>query len=106
MTNKSRMQQFEELLAQMPEDVELRYSLAMEHVSAGDDAGAVRRFEELIQVDPKYPPAYHQAGRALARLGRVPEARAILQRGIPVARAQGNDHAAGEMADLLGSLEG
>jgi Flp pilus assembly protein TadD len=79
--------------------------LAMEHISAGDDAGAVRCFEELIALAPTYPPAYHQAGRALQRLGRAAEARAMLSRGIPIAQKQGDHHAAGEMAELLQAIE-
>jgi cytochrome c-type biogenesis protein CcmH/NrfG len=105
MTAKSRRQQIEEMLAAEPNDAELRYMLAMEHVSMGDDAGAVTCFEELIRRSGDYPPAYHQAARALARLGRITEATAMIQRGIPAALKKGDSHAAGEMQDLLASLE-
>jgi cytochrome c-type biogenesis protein CcmH/NrfG len=105
MSAKTRRQQLEEMLAAEPGDVELRYMLGMEHVSAGDDEGAVRCFEELLRLDPAYPPAYHQAARALVRLDRPAAARALLQRGIPAARQKGDDHAAGEMQGLLESLD-
>lgn len=105
MSGKTRKQQIEEMLAETPDDAELRYMLAMEHVSAGDDGTAVRCFEELLAVTPDYPPAYHQCGRALHRLGRAAEARAVLERGIPAALKQGDQHAAGEMEDLLANLE-
>lgn len=101
----TRRQQIEAMLAEEPNDPELRYMLAMEHVSAGDDLGAVRCFEELISVAPDYAPAYHQAGRALQRLDRTDGARAMLLKGIPVAQKQGNHHAAGEMTELLESLD-
>lgn len=102
---KSRKQQLEEMLETEPHDAELRYMLAMEHASGGDDEGAVRCFEELVAVAPDYPPAYHQAGRALTRLNRISEARTVLQKGIPVALKKGDTHAAGEMEELLNSLE-
>ena len=102
---KSRREQIEAMLVDEPNDPELRYMLAMDHVSAGDDAGAVRCFQELIAVAPKYPPAYHQGGRALQRLNRIAEARAMLQAGIPMAQQQGDHHAAGEMSELMQSLE-
>ena len=102
---KSRREQIEAMLADEPNDPELHYMLAMEHVSAGDDAGAVHCFERLIQIAPTYPPAYHQAGRALQRLNRIAEARTLLTQGIPIAEKQGNSHAAGEMTELLHSLE-
>jgi Flp pilus assembly protein TadD len=105
MNGTSRLEQIRAMLAEEPGDPELRYMLAMEHVSQGDDEGAVRCFEELIGLAPNYPPAYHQAGRVLQRLNRVAEARQLLQRGIPVAQNLGNDHAAGEMMELLQTLE-
>src|SRR5271154_5917817 len=53
---KSRKEQIEEMLAEDPGDAFLRYGLAMEHVGAGDDAGAVACFRKLLEVDPKYVP--------------------------------------------------
>lgn len=102
---KSRKEQIEEMLQDEPNDHELRYMLAMEHASGGDDAGAVHVFEELIRREPGYPPAYHMGARALQRLGRIADAQALLQRGIPIALRQGNQHAAGEMQELLSQLE-
>ena len=98
MTRKERL---EAMLADAPDDPELRYMLAMEYVSAQDDAGAVACFQELLRRVPSYPPAYHQAARALQRLDRIAEARSMLQRGIPVALAQNDAHTAGEMQQLL-----
>lgn len=104
MTAKTRKQQLEELLAEDPNDPFLRYGLAMEYVSAGNDAEAVRCFRETFTAAPDYVPAYHQAGQALLRLGRPDEARDVLQRGIAVARTQGNAHAAEEMQGLLAGI--
>jgi tetratricopeptide (TPR) repeat protein len=104
MPAKSRREQIEAMLADEPHDPELRYMLAMEHISAGDDAEAVLCLQALIAVAPNYPPAYHQAGRALQRLNRIAEARAVLSQGIPIAQKQGDQHAAGEMMELLQGL--
>jgi Flp pilus assembly protein TadD len=101
----TRKQQLETMLADEPNDPELRYMLAMEHVSEGDDEGALRRFRELFKLAPDYTPAYHMAGRTLERLGRVEEAREVLRRGIPVAEKRRDAHAAGEMQELLDSLD-
>lgn len=105
MTARTRRQQIEEMLAEEPNDPELRYMLGMEYVSAGDDEAAARVFEDLIAVVPKYPPGYHQLGRTLVRLNRIDAARGVLQRGIPVAAQLGDAHTAGEMQGLLESLE-
>jgi predicted Zn-dependent protease len=105
MSAVNRRERIEAMLADDPNDPELRYLLAMEYVGTGDDAGAVRCFDELMQRSPEYPPAYHQAARALQRLDRIAEAKDVLRRGIPVALGRGDTHAAGEMQQLLEFLE-
>ena len=65
MAAKSRKQQIEEMLAAEPNDVELRYMLALEHVSLGDDEGAVRVFHELFAVAPDYPIAMSPIFRSM-----------------------------------------
>src|SRR3954447_25072887 len=97
MNAPNRRERLEAMLADEPNDPELRYMLAMEYVMAEDDAGAVGVFEELLRRQPNYAPAYHQGARALQRLDRVADACALLERGIPVASALGDAHTAGEM---------
>src|SRR5262249_17666100 len=104
MSGKTRKEQIEEMLALDPDDSFLRYGLAMEHASAGQDEEAARHLLELTRRDPDYVPAYHQAAQVLARLGRDDEARATLRTGIAVATRKGEDHAAGEMSGLLAAL--
>lgn len=104
MDSNARLQRLLAMLEDLPDDPELHYMTAMEHVAQGDDAAALARFEELMRVAPGYAPGYHMAGRTLLRMDRVPEARAILTRGIAAARQDGNLHAAGEMQELLDSL--
>jgi Tfp pilus assembly protein PilF len=93
------------MLAVDPDDPFLRYGLAMEYVSQGDDAQAVRCFRQLLAVDTTYVAAYMQAGQALVRLNQVMEARDIWSRGIDVARQKGDQHAAEEMAGFVAGLE-
>jgi predicted Zn-dependent protease len=101
----SRLEQIDAMLQEMPDDAELRYMLAMEHASVGNDAEAVRCFEELMTRCPDYPPGYHMAARALARLGRIADARAVLERGVPAAMRKNDLHTAGEMQELLASFD-
>lgn len=105
MTGKSRKQQIEEMLAEDPNDPFLRYGLAMEHVSAGQDEDAVSCFRELLRRTADYVPAYMQAGRALARLQREDEARDLFRAGIETARRTGDTHAAEEMQGFLEQLD-
>lgn len=107
MAKTPRMEQIEAMLADDPGDAFLRYGLAMEHASHGDDESAVRVLRELIAATPDQPyvPAYHMLGQALARVGRESEAAAALREGIVAARKVGDGHALGEMEGLLSTLE-
>jgi thioredoxin-like negative regulator of GroEL len=103
-TRTPRMDQIEALLADDPGDSFLRYSLALEHASAGDDATAADHLLRLL-ADTPYVPGFLMAGQILNRLNRVDEAGVVLRRGIEVARQHGESHAEGEMAGLLSSIE-
>lgn len=107
MARTARMEQIEAMLADDPDDAFLRYGLAMEHASAGDDAACVEVLRDLIartaETTP-YVPAYLQAGQALVRLDRITEACDVLRQGVDVARRVGDTHAQGEMQGLLESV--
>jgi predicted Zn-dependent protease len=100
----TRRQKIEAMLRDAPEDVFLRYSLALEMENEGDCEGGIDILQDLARATPSYVPAYHMAGRHLAKHGRIAEARAALREGIEEARRQGESHAAGEMAEFLASL--
>ena len=104
MTGKSRKQQIEEMLADDPKDAFLRYGLAMEYVSAGQDEDAMRCFTELLRDTPDYIPGYMQQGLALTRCNRIEEARTVYRTGIAMARQKGDQHAAEEMTRFLEEL--
>jgi thioredoxin-like negative regulator of GroEL len=104
MTAATRRQKIEAMLADDPRDVFLRYSLAMEQDKDGDHDESLRLLKELAREQPGYVPAFFSAGRQLARLGRIEEARALLRDGIEEARRQGDAHAAGEMSEFLAGL--
>jgi tetratricopeptide (TPR) repeat protein len=101
---QTRREQIEAMLTADPQDEFLRYALAMECASAGDDAAAAQQFETLLADRPNYVPAYFQCGQVLLRLGRTEEAARVLRAGIPIARQAGDEHAAGELEGLLMSI--
>ena len=106
MARTPRMMQIEAMLAEDPDDAFLRYGLAMEHASAGDDAACVDVLRDLIgrTTSTPYIPAYLQAGQALVRLDCISEACEVLREGIEAARKCGDSHAQGEMQGLLDSI--
>jgi hypothetical protein len=102
----SRRAKIEAMLVDDPDDVFLRYSLAMELDKEGDHTQSLAKFAELTRDSPPYVPAFFMAGQQLVRLGRVDEAREILRNGIQAADSQRDFHAAGEMSEFLASLGG
>jgi len=100
----SRRERIEALLRDDPHDPFLRYGLALEMAHAGEIDAATAIFAALAAASPAYVPAFHMAGRHLAAHGRLAEARRYLRDGIEEARRQGQEHAAGEMAELLMEL--
>lgn len=104
MSTPSRRAKIEALLALEPGDQFLRYGLAVELEKEGDHERSLALLAELGRDAAAYVPAFFLAGRQLARLGRIDEARAALRDGIEHARAAGDAHAAGEMSEFLASL--
>jgi Flp pilus assembly protein TadD len=100
------MDAIEAMLADDPDDAFLRYGLAMEHASAGDDTTCATVLRDLIarSTATPYIPAFLQAGQALVRLDRIEEACAVLRTGVDAARRAGDTHAQGEMQGLLESI--
>lgn len=110
MPRSPRMDQIESLLADDPNDAFLRYGLAMEYCSLGDDSTAVGHLRELLALDPVKPyiPAYLMCAQALTRLGKEGEAADVLKQGIAAATRVGTPdalHARGEMEGLLATVE-
>jgi predicted Zn-dependent protease len=108
MAEKSpRRLMLEESLSQDPNDPFLRYGLALQCLREGDVEEGRHRLRSLIADDPDgQVAAYQQLGQSYAETGEIPAARAVLQAGVAKAQSAGNWHAAGEMDQLIASLEG
>ncbi|MCP4811092.1 MAG: hypothetical protein GY888_01170 [Planctomycetaceae bacterium] len=105
MSEPTRKDKIVAMLADDPDDLFLRYGLAMELQKEGGHAESLALLDELMQQEPPYVPAYFMAAQQLAQLSRIPEAQATARTGIEVAVAQQDLHAAGEMREFLATLE-
>ena len=105
MPEQTRKDKIVAMLADDPEDLFLRYGLAMELQKEGEHGESLTLLDELMQQEPPYVPAYFMAAQQLAQLSRIPEAQATARTGIEVAVAQQDLHAAGEMREFLATLE-
>jgi Tfp pilus assembly protein PilF len=101
---KTRRELLEAFVAQKPDDAFSRYGLAMECVNTGDTSAAERNFQELLQRNADYVPAYLMFAQMLVKASRPDDARQILLQGISAASKAGNGHALSEMEGLLSEL--
>ena len=100
----SRREKIEAMLADDPSDTFLRYSLAMELRSEGENEASLKIFDDLMKAEPPHVQAFFMSGQLLAEIDRIDQARENLRIGIDQARSQGDAHAAAEMSELLASL--
>jgi len=100
----SRREQIEAMLADDPEDVFLRYSLAMELRSEGETDQSLGLLEQLTKHDPPHVASFFMAAQQLVERQEIEAARTYLRDGIEEARRQNDSHAAAEMSELLSSL--
>lgn len=100
----SRFEALHTLIAENPDDPELRYLLGLEHVSRGDLEQALLSFDACLERNAEYAYAYFHAARALQELGRMEEAREKALRGVQAARRERDARAAAELEDLVEEL--
>ncbi len=107
MPEKSpRRLMLEASLSEDPGDAFLRYGLALQCLREGDVEEGRQRLQSLIADDPdRQIAAYQQLGQSFADQGECDAARAILLTGIAKAQVTGDWHAAGEMQQLIASLD-
>ncbi|HZW32179.1 MAG TPA: tetratricopeptide repeat protein [Isosphaeraceae bacterium] len=103
MAEKSRRRlRLEQSLAAAPEDLFLRYALALQCLQDGDVDEGRQRLKDLIADDPDHQiAAYQQLGQSYADHGETDDALAILRAGVAKAQAAGDGHAAAEMEQLI-----
>jgi predicted Zn-dependent protease len=93
-----------EILALDPRNSFARYGIAMELVSRGETAAALREFDTLLTNDPDYTAGYYMSAQTLAGEGRKAEAVERLRAGVGCAARSGNSHALSEMQAMLDEL--
>ncbi len=92
------------MLISDPDNTFARYGLAMELVKLGDLEAAISEFRTLRERNPDYAAAYYHGGKALESLGRLDEARALMEEGIAVTTRTGDSHTRSELQAALDML--
>src|SRR5262249_26557117 len=92
------------ILEKQPNDPFPRYGLAMEYKNNGQAEEAHAAFSDLEARHPDYVASYLMHGNLLASMHKLPEARAVYEKGIAAARKKGDMHALGELESALQNL--
>lgn len=104
--SSDRLERLREFHREDPEDPFTRYALAQEHLKAGNTERALNLFEELVETDPDYVGTYYHLGKLYERLERPGEALDVYDRGIEIAREQGEQKALSELKDAKLEVKG
>ena len=102
--SQSRIEAFEEMVKENPDEAMVWYGLATEYAKLerwSEAAGALRN---VIRCNPDYTAAYQMLGSALVRLGEQAAAREIWTAGIAAATRTGAWKAAQHMQGLLAGM--
>jgi thioredoxin-like negative regulator of GroEL len=103
MAEKSRRRlMLEQGLSEAPDDLFLRYGLAVQCLRDGEVDEGRQRLRDLIADDPNHQiAAYQQLGQSYAEEGQTEAALAVLRAGVAKAESAGDEHAAAEMQQLI-----
>jgi hypothetical protein len=100
----TRREKIESMLQAEPNDVFLRYALAMEMEKAGETQAALDIHLILTKESPPHIASFFRSAQILAQLEEIEPARGFLRDGIDQARLAGDFHAAAEMGEMLSQL--
>jgi tetratricopeptide (TPR) repeat protein len=87
-----------------PNDPFNYYGLAMEFM-AEDSGKSLHYFTVLLEQFPEYLPSYYQAGKLLIETGQPEQAREVIEKGIELARQQGEKKTQQELTNLLVNID-
>ncbi len=94
---RAPIEAFEKLLAGGRDGVMLRFGLGNELLKSGRPEAAIAHLQRAVELDPAHSASWKLLGKALAAAGREPEALAVYERGMLVAREKGDLQAMKEM---------
>lgn len=99
-----RIEILKQLAGKNPKDSFALYGVAMEYARREEYDQAMEYFRKLWEVNPDYAAAYYHAGQVLAKMGKLAEARRVMETGIEVTSRLGDDHARSELEAALSQL--
>lgn len=100
----SRKEQLLTMLEAEPKDIFIIYALGMEALAEQDYVEALKRFKEVIVIDPSHHPAYYQLALLYQTLDIIDVAKSYADKGKQIAQSQNNHKATNEFKALIERL--
>ncbi|HKP13376.1 MAG TPA: tetratricopeptide repeat protein [Blastocatellia bacterium] len=101
MMSQSRIEAFQAMLKDQPDEVMIWYGLGNEYFKLERWAEAADALRNVVRLNPDYTAAYQMLGSALMGAGRRDEARAAWTAGVEAGRRTGAWKAQQHMERLL-----
>ena len=103
--NEERLRKLKEWEAQKPDDAFLKFAIAQEYISAGNEEDALKYYKVLVDKFPDYLATYYQLGQLLEKTGQTEEAMYAYRKGKAVAEKGKDFKTLGELNEALMLLE-
>jgi len=100
-----RIETLRQFLANDPNDDFSEYALALEFEKTGARIEALSHLEKILLRNPSYLAAYYQTGRMYKAEKNFTKAAAVYEKGIEVAREQGNIKTMNELRTALDMMD-
>ena len=102
--SNTRLEKLLEFIKEQPDDVFLKYALAMEYQGLNDIEKAKEYFEEVLKVDKNHVAAYYQLGKIFERLNDETSAISIYEKGMEAAKFKNDSRSIREIKTALDEL--
>ena len=93
-----RLQQLLSFLENKPDDSFINFAIAKEYEGLGDDEMAMKFYLKLVQNDEMYVGTYYHLGALYEKSGAIEKAFSTYNKGMKIAKSQGDQHAYNELA--------
>ncbi|MDQ6843125.1 MAG: hypothetical protein M3Z92_02060 [Bacteroidota bacterium] len=100
-----RIQKLKEYMKSAQKDSFLQHALALEYIKVGNDMEARTLFNDILKREPTYIGSYYHLGKLYERLGDIPKALRVYERGMEEARKAGDQHSYNELQAAFEDIE-
>jgi Tfp pilus assembly protein PilF len=99
-----RIEKLKAFLEQNPVDSFIQHALALEYIKVGNEVGARKLFESILEREPGYTGTYYHLAKLLERTGEIDLSIKIYEKGMEETKNKGDNHAYGELKSAYEEL--